>query len=115
MLGRSVALAERLCAICASVSPGERSPRLCLQKYNLSNASALISRRAIPQRPLDRLWHHDREAAGRRQGWQKYNGGSRQPEIGTRSRSLVDEQNYYQLYIGLWQDSKSRTNSCSRS
>jgi hypothetical protein len=33
MLGRSVALAERLCATCASVSPGERSPRLCLQKY----------------------------------------------------------------------------------
>jgi hypothetical protein len=46
MLGRSVALAERLCATCASVSPGERSPRLCLQKYNLSNASALIRRRA---------------------------------------------------------------------
>jgi hypothetical protein len=70
------------------------------------------------ERPNDhriRLWHHDREAAGRRPGRQKYNGGSRQPESRTRARSLVDGQNYYQLYIGLWRDSKSRTNNYSRS
>jgi hypothetical protein len=42
---RSVALAERLCVTCPSVSPGGRSPRPWLQKYNLDNASALIGRR----------------------------------------------------------------------
>lgn len=47
MPGRSVALAERLCATCPSVSPGERSPRPFLQKYNLDDASALIRRRAV--------------------------------------------------------------------
>jgi hypothetical protein len=44
LLGRSVALAERLCASRHSASPGEPSPRPHLQKYNSKGVSSTRGR-----------------------------------------------------------------------